>query len=49
MTKERLETLLQEALDWAFYHNEEFYRTFIERIGLTEEELIELDFEPIEK
>ena len=49
MTKERLEELLQNVMDWAFNHNTEFQSTLITRIGITEEELTELGFEPVKE
>lgn len=45
MTKERLEDIVNNVLDWGAEHEEEFRGCLIDAMGLTEEEIKELRLE----
>lgn len=45
MTKERLEEILNNVLDWGAEHEEEFRECLIDAMDLTEEEIKELRLE----
>lgn len=45
MTKERLEEVLNNVLDWGAEHEEEFRECLIDAMHLTEEEMTELRLE----
>jgi hypothetical protein len=45
MTKERLEEIINNVLDWGAEHEEEFRECLIDAMGLTEEEIKELRLE----
>lgn len=45
MTKERLEEIINNVLDWGAEHEEEFRECLIDAMGLTEEEIKEFRLE----
>jgi hypothetical protein len=45
MTKERLEVIINNVLDWGAEHEEEFRECLINAMGLTDEEIKELRLE----
>lgn len=49
MEKERLQEILQNALNWAYEHNSEFVGCMLKAMKLTEEEKKELGIEEEEK